>query len=125
MEAVTANERHKKRGRKDSDKITGDGKRLFVFDHIVPGCALRSNATANPYSELSSIGAWTCGERTAFTVARLRRFNICRRTGTNSAGNNWRRYRGHVFPRSDGLDYDSDPGQRALDFLLHPPNFGT
>jgi hypothetical protein len=46
MEAVTANERHKKGGRKNGDKITGDGNRLFGFDHIVPGCALGSNATA-------------------------------------------------------------------------------
>jgi hypothetical protein len=39
VEAVTADERHKNRGRKDGHKITGDGKRLFVFDHIVPGFA--------------------------------------------------------------------------------------
>jgi hypothetical protein len=39
VEAVTADERHKNRGRKDGDKITGDGNRLLVFDHIVPGFA--------------------------------------------------------------------------------------
>ena len=36
VEAVTTDERHKNRGRKDGDKITGDGNRLFVFDHNVP-----------------------------------------------------------------------------------------
>jgi hypothetical protein len=46
MEAVTTNERHKKCGRKDGNKITGDGNRLFGFDQFVPGCALGSNATA-------------------------------------------------------------------------------
>jgi hypothetical protein len=41
-----ADERHKKRGRKDGDKITGDGNRLFVFDHnnvpyfVTTGCRL-------------------------------------------------------------------------------------
>ena len=125
MEAVTANERHKKRGRKDGDKITGDGNRLFGFDHIVPGCAAWLECDGNPYRDLSSIGAWTCSERTAFTDTRLRRFNIRRRMGTSRARNIWRGYRGHAFPWSDGLDYYSDPGQRALDFLLHPANFGT
>src|SRR5450631_2041056 len=78
-----------------------------------------------PYRNLSSIGALTCSERTAFADTRLRRFNIRRRTGTSRARNIWRGYRGHAFPWSDGLDYYSDPGQRALDFLLHPANFGT
>ena len=59
---------------------------------------------------LNSIGAWICRERTAL----------------NSAGDNWMRCfrdRG-AFPRSDGFDYDSDPGQRALDFTLHFFNLG-
>lgn len=92
MEAVTSNERHKKRGRKDGDKITGDGNRLFGFDHIVLSCAAWLECDGKPYRDLSSIGAWTCSERTAFTDTRLRRFNIRRRTGTNRAGNIWRGY---------------------------------
>jgi hypothetical protein len=49
VEAVTADERHKNRGRKDGDKITGDGNRLFGSDHIVPGCAAWLECDGNPY----------------------------------------------------------------------------
>jgi len=33
VEAVTPDKGHKNRNCKDGDKITGDGNRLFIFDH--------------------------------------------------------------------------------------------
>jgi hypothetical protein len=37
----------------------------------------------------------------------------------------WRRYQNRgAFPRSDGIDDDSDARQRALDFTLHRVNLG-
>jgi hypothetical protein len=51
------------------------------------------------------------------------KFSLFAARAANSAHGCWRGLRDWgAFPRSNGFDYDLDPGQCALDFTLHALN---